>query len=91
MTGQTTGQTTGHTPAQESGQRVMVDKHGDRWLVTSMTALTRPADRNALGFVDLWTHDVRARKWVNAARGAYWGPELSMHVNATGWTEEVSG
>lgn len=66
--------------------RVMVSEKGERWLVSYM------ADLDPLtygpGLSGIWTHDVRARKWVNAARGAYWGPELSMHVNATEWVEE---
>lgn len=67
--------------------RVMVDHRGDRWLVSYI------ADLDPLtygpGLAGIWTHDVRARKWVEAKRRApYWGPELSMHVNATEWTEE---
>ncbi|WP_328321844.1 hypothetical protein OHA70_25485 [Kribbella sp. NBC_00382] len=63
---------------------VMLTPHGERWLVSSMTELTGPSRCN-----DLYTSSVHARKWVNAARGAYWGPELSFHVNTDGWIEEA--
>jgi hypothetical protein len=64
--------------------RVMLTPHGDRYLVSSMTELP---ERDRCG--DLFTSSVHARKWVNAARGAYWGPELSFHVNTDGWTQEA--
>lgn len=70
-----------------NAHRIMVDHNGDRWLVSYM------ADLDPLtygpGLAGIWTNDVRARKWVKAKRrGPYWGPEISMHVNATDWIEE---
>ena len=73
-----------------SANRVMVTPQGDRYLVTCMTELTNPAHRNGPSVTDLYTHDVRARNWVKAKRRSYWGPELSMHVNTEGWTEEAA-
>ncbi|MFI5712936.1 hypothetical protein [Kribbella sp. NPDC051620] len=63
---------------------VMVTPPGDRWLVSSMTELTESSRCGGL-----YTSNVHARKWVNAACGAYWGPELSFHVNTDGWRQEA--